>query len=208
MFRLTLRLGLMIVLMMLVIFSASLVEPAFAARQKKEKKVKKKEVIKPAVVEVEKKQTLLKEKQEKLNNTIWQVRFIRIGEEKKKESFEDELEFIDHKFTSKKMLKEGFSATNITFNLKGENIVIWETMQTGPNNDLVFWKGEIESEVMRGVLSLQPQTGEVKDYSFVSISKEIITKEKAQKIEEQSQEGLEEKPTELKKEEKKKKWFW
>lgn len=192
----------LLILMVFVIFSVSLIKPAFAARQKKAKT----KATEPSIVDFEKKQAMLKQAQEKLNNTAWQVRLMRIGEEKK-EGFKDELSFVNNKFASKKFLKEGFSATNFTLNLKGENLIIWETMQTGPNNDLANWRGEIEGEVMRGVLSLHPQKGEVKDYSFVSIGKETITKEKAQEIGQQSQGVPEEKPTELKKKRRKRNGF-
>lgn len=159
----------LLILMAATIFSFSLSKPAFAARQKKAKA----KAIKPSVVELEKRQAMLKAAQEKLNYTAWQVRFMSIGE-KKKESFNDELSFIDNKFASKKMLREGFSATSVTLSLKGENIVVWETMQTDAKGNMAFWKGEIEGERMRGVLSRQPEDKPVADYTFVSVSKEEI----------------------------------
>lgn len=193
-----------LILMAFVIFSVSLLKPAFAARQKKAKK--KAEV--PTVTQTQKKQELLKQAEEKLNNTAWQAQFTRISAATKKETYKDELEFIDKKFASRKLSKEGFSATSFTLNLKGENIIIWETMQTDAKGNLAFWKGEMEGERMRGVLSRQLKDKAAIDYTFVSISKEAITKEEAQKIEKQSQEVLEEKPAEPKIEEKKKRWFW
>jgi len=177
----------------------------FSSAETKTKKKKKETTA--TKIEAAKKEEKLKQAQEKINDTAWQVRLMRIGEGKK-ETYNDELCFVDNKFESKKMLKDGFSETNVTLSLKGENIVVWETMQTDAKGNLAFWKGEIEGEVMRGVLSLQPQKGAVKDYSFVSISKETISKEKVQEIKKQSQEISEEKPTEQKKEEKKKRWFW
>lgn len=164
-----------LIVMVSVIFSVSLIDPAFAARKKKETK----KIKETPVEKIQKKQEALKQAQEKINNTVWQVRFMRIGGEKK-EGFEDELSFVDNKFGSKKFLEDGFSPTSFTLNLKGENIIIWETMQTDAEGNLALWKGEIEGEFMRGVLSLQPQKGQVKDYSFVSMSKETIDKEKGQ----------------------------
>ena len=195
-----------LVLTFLLVFIWSLTECAFAARKKKDtKKIKET----PLVVD-QKKQELLKQAQEKLDNAQWQIELIQITVANKKERIKDTLRFVDNKVKSEKLLSEGFPATSYTLSLKGANIVIWETMQTDAKGNLAFWKGEIEGERMRGVLSRQPKDKAAVDYTFVSISKETIKEEKAaaQKIEKQSEEALEEKPKDSKIEEKKKRWLW
>ncbi len=180
----------------------------YSSAEAKAKK-KKKETAVPKI-EAVKKEERLKQAAEKLNNTQWVIRLIKIPAEIRRSFTEDVLRFAENKIESKLLAKEGFTPTSYSLSLKGENMVIWETMQTDAKGNLAFWKGEMEGERMRGVLSRQPKDKPATDYTFVSISKETIKEEKtaAQKIERQSQEGLEEKPTELKKEEKKKRWVW
>ena len=191
------------------IVAVCLVALQFSAAEARTKKKKGKESITPKI-EAVKKGEMLKQAAEKLNNTQWQIKLVQITTAEKKETLRDTLRFIDNKVESKALLSEGLLATSYTLSLKGENIVIWETMQTDAKGNLAFWKGEIEGERMRGVLSRQPKDKPAADYTFVSISKETIKEEKAaaQKIEKQSEEALAETPKDSKIEEKKKRWFW
>ena len=48
-------------------------------------------------------------------------------------------------------------------------------MQTSEKKGLTFWKGELENDKMRGVLSRHIDEKTIKDYTFYSTAKEMIT---------------------------------
>ena len=114
-----------------------------------------------------------------LDNTTWQIKLTEMSSTAKKKTFKDEVRFINGRVESKKLLPEGFSATNFTVRIKGkeDEIIIWETMQTSQDNGVAFWRGEIVNDTMRGVLSRHISEGNKEDYSFISTGKEGILKE-------------------------------
>jgi len=99
-----------------------------------------------------------------LNNTEWTVKFTSRGERK---SFPDTLSFIDGKFVSAWFHQDGFKPTNYSVT-QSSNKIIWETMQTS-GNTTISWRGEIESNKMRGIASLRSES-KSEDFSFISIS--------------------------------------
>lgn len=130
----------------------------------------------------EKMRKLIQEAKEKLNNTAWQIDLResmstaseKSGKGKKSSSLEkDTLSFRDNKIESSSLISNGFTPTNFTVRLKGKNndIVVWETMQTSADKGVAFWRGEIDNDVMRGVLSWQIDEQTKQDYSFVSAQK-------------------------------------
>jgi hypothetical protein len=131
-----------------------------------------------AVIPQEKKMEVMKETAIKLNNTVWEIQLTQISTAKEKETFKDTLRFADYKFISDRLSPDGFGASNFTLAMPHENVVVWETMQDSGKNGLALWKGQLVEgdEVMRGVLSLHlnDKANTVKDYTFVSVKKEII----------------------------------
>lgn len=154
------------------IVAVCLVALQFSAAEARTKKKKGKESITPKI-ETVKKEEILKQAAEKLNNTQWSIKLIKIPAEIRRSSDEDTLLFTEGKVESKLLTKEGFTPTSYSLNLKGENMVIWETMQTDAKGNMAFWKGEIEGDKMRGVLSRQPKDKPSQDFTFVSLKKEI-----------------------------------
>ena len=193
-----------VILILMVAFGSFSLASVTLARAKKKNAEKKSEIqeikVQNDVQKNAQNNVLIQQAQEKLNNSQWQIKLFQLTPSEKNEVSMDTLKFSDNKVVSAKLLSKGFSATSYALSLKGENIVIWETMQTNLYQDMVLFKGEIEGEMMRGVLSQQPKNKPVTDYSFVSISRESIKEEKAamQKIE--SQKVLEETQTDVKKE--------
>lgn len=195
--------GKIFIVFMATICLLSLYGSAEAKAKKKNKKT-----AEPKIEAVKKEQLLKQAAAEKLGNTRWQIKITQIAAAKKKGSLKDALRFLNNKVKSESLSREGFPATSYTLSLKGENIVIWETMQTDAKGNLAFWRGEIEGEKIQGVLSRHPKDKAATDYSFVSISKETIKEEEAAVQEkETSREALKQKPAESKIKEKKK-WPW
>lgn len=144
--------------------------------------VKKEEPKAPVVKELspkeladkEKMKELREKKRSQLNNTLWNIEVSPIagGEKKTK----DVLRFENNRFSSEKYSKAGFNPTNYTLTLKEEDVTVFETMQTGEKGEIIFWRGEVTSDLqkIRGVLSHQKEPGKSEDFSFVSVSREAI----------------------------------
>jgi REP element-mobilizing transposase RayT len=102
-----------------------------------------------------------------LDNTEWKVKFISVDSDSKVvESFIDTLSFSNGKFVSAKFSQKGFNPTNYSVTQE-KNRIIWETIQSKENKS-ISWRGEIEANKMRGVVSLRSQN-ETQDFSFVSL---------------------------------------
>jgi len=136
----------------------------------------------PTAQDMEKRRNMIKAAKEKLNNTVLEIELSQMTAEPKKETFKDTLRFSDNKIESDKLKAEGFPATNYTVSMSGEDIVVWETMQTSEKKGLAFWKGELENGVMRGVLSRHLDEKTVKDYSFASTKVEAVEAPKEEAI--------------------------
>lgn len=99
----------------------------------------------------------------------WTIYLTIIGAKKAK-SETDVLTFAEGKLTSKNLSSKGYPTSNITVTVQDNGTIIWETMQTKENGDMAFWRGELEGEIMRGVLSLQSVKGGAQDFSFSNVS--------------------------------------
>ena len=172
-----------------------------------------KSVLTPA----QKKRQMVQEAKENINGTVWIIELKETGAGKlkskrktkavdkvKKES--DVLRFENYKVKLDEFKKEGFSATNYTVRIKGQNneVVIWETMQTSTDKGVVFCRGEIRDGRMRGVISWHISDKNKKEYSFVSVDKDKEVVPSSEELIDPNQEVEEPKKEEVKKEEVKK----
>lgn len=173
-----------------------------------------------SVTDAEKRQAMIKSAKEILGGTTWDINLTQMTPDKKKDKFNDILTFSEGRISSEKLSNEDFGATNFTVRIKGEDIIIWETMQTSADKEkgVAFWRGEIRKEgVMRGVLSWHIKENKVKDYSFKSevtleeiltapvvVEEEIVVVEEVTPEVEKTAEGTEEEAAEEAREEVKK----
>jgi len=147
---------------------------------------KKKEEIDPEKAKmqaIEKKREMIEASKKELSRTAWQIEIIPVGGETDKEKkYTDTLRFINDKIESEKLVKEGFAPSNFSVRLKelkakpGKNLIIWETMQISSNKGISYWRGEMEDteSIMRGALSRHFDEKNIKNYTFVSVLKEVI----------------------------------
>lgn len=118
------------------------------------------------------KERLIKQKRAALNNSKWDIEVLPLkGGEKTK----DAAIFKDNKIGIESLLNKGFSYTNYTLTVKDNGVLVWETMQTKTTGEVVFIRGEAASDItkMHGIISF-PKGGSSDDYSFKSVSKQII----------------------------------
>ena len=121
--------------------------------------------------ELLRKRRIIKQKRAALNNSKWNIEVLPLkGGEKTK----DIAIFKDNKIGIESLLNKGFSYTNYTLTIKNNGTLVWETMQT-KGSEVVFMRGEVASDItrMHGIISF-PKGGSSDDYSFKSVSKQII----------------------------------
>lgn len=80
----------------------------------------------------------------------------------------DVLNFSEGKFTSKSLFNKGYPVSNFVILVSGNGTVSWETTQVTESGDMAFWKGQFQSEIMRGVLSMHTLKGQLQDFYFTS----------------------------------------
>lgn len=99
-----------------------------------------------------------------LDGTQWQLKLNGAQEE-----VADVLSFVEGKVYSAYLNAKGFTHSSYSSSMEGKKI-IWETIQTRADGASASWRGEIENDLMAGVLSLREQGAEPRDFSFTSIN--------------------------------------
>ena len=122
---------------------------------------------------LQKEKELLQKKKKALNNTEWDIEIVPIGRKGRKTK--DTLIFKDMKVFSKNLKNKKFSPTNYSLHLNQDGTLVWETMQTNQDGKIVFWRGEVTSDMrfMRGIITF-PDEEKNKDFSFKSTAKRIL----------------------------------
>ncbi len=82
---------------------------------------------------------------------------------------QDALEFKSGRFTSEQMGGMGFQSSNYTLSSQNSTVV-WETMQTNADREVVCWRGEINGSTMRGVVTRQRPGETPVEFSFIGTS--------------------------------------
>ena len=122
-------------------------------------------VERPAPRRLTEMEKLREELRAKLDGTEWTLELRPMeGTGKNKR---DTVSFTGRTVTSDRLAKLGYPTSNYSLNVKEDRTATWETMQTKAGEGVVFWRGELEGETMRGVLSQQPANKPAESYSFV-----------------------------------------
>ena len=102
-----------------------------------------------------------------LEGTEWNLRLTGNSSQGKPNVEFDKISFSNDQVISKKMAAKGFQPTYYTLTTNPDGSVVWETMQTGPSGEKVFWRGEWKEDGMHGVLSQREVGGELKTFQFI-----------------------------------------
>ncbi len=102
-----------------------------------------------------------------LSSKEWAIYLTAMGEKKAKTET-DALIFTEGKVTSKNLSAKGYPTTNYTATVQENGTIVWETMQTAEKGGTAFYRGELEGQAMRGVLSLHSSGGEARNFSFTT----------------------------------------
>jgi len=81
-------------------------------------------------------------------------------------SAEDQIRFEKRKFISPLFEAKGFSNSYYTLTEKEGRPLIWETMQTSEDQGTISWRGDVDADTMRGVVSWETPDGKVVNRTF------------------------------------------
>ena len=111
---------------------------------------------------------LLEEVRAKLDGTTWslELRPFEGSEGGKKKNPQDAVTFHGTTVASERLSKRGYGPSNYSLKVNDDGTATWETMQTKEGTGVAFWRGEVQGETMRGVLSQQPTGGATENFSF------------------------------------------
>ena len=103
-----------------------------------------------------------------LNGSSWELelRPFEAGEKKPK-ILKDTVTFKGATVTSERLGKLGYGSSNFSLNVKEDGTATWETMQSKAGEGTAFWRGEVDKDKMRGVLSQQPTGAAAENFTFV-----------------------------------------
>ena len=88
----------------------------------------------------------------KLSGSRWEIQTTPSAMSKSKAE-QDTLSFESRHFTSDKLSKAGYEASNYSLSSPTDKSVEWETMQTKEKGDLVIWRGGIQGETIQGFMT-------------------------------------------------------
>lgn len=102
-----------------------------------------------------------------LAGTVWTVQVKPMYAAAAPATHTDELRFESGKVISALLGAQGFSPSNYSLSLQANGSVLWETMQTGPNREVICWRGEWDGKNMRGVMTRQLPGQVMTNFAFV-----------------------------------------
>ncbi len=105
-----------------------------------------------------------------LGGTNWQIQMRPMHGADKEPALIDQLSFQEKRVVSEKLSAKGFSGSNYTLTPQEDGTFIWETMQTGPQGEVICWRGECDGRRMRGVMTRQNQGKETENFIFMSVN--------------------------------------
>jgi|GEM_PF-1837060 len=116
--------------------------------------------------EDEKKQ-ILEAATEQLYAAEWTIQVTpMIGKKEDRKSEQDVIKLVNGKLHSDKFAKEGFEDSNVTVTVGDDRMIVVETMQRNKEEAVIFWRGELVADVLKGVISKQAPEQTSLSYSF------------------------------------------
>lgn len=119
----------------------------------------------PATVQKSPKEQKQEEVRAQLNGTSW---LLHLRSEVSGKQRDDALTFAGRTVTSDWLSKAGYNTSNYSLRIEDNGLIVWETMQSKEGEGVAFWRGELQGNVMSGVLSKQPSKGSPESFSFTA----------------------------------------
>jgi REP element-mobilizing transposase RayT len=105
---------------------------------------------------------------EALEGSVWTIQVTPASGGSGGSLREDTLAFIGGKVRSGRMSSRKYPSSNYTITKRGDDTIVWETMQTGKDGGYACWKGEVRDGKMRGVRIWKRPDGSSETVSFES----------------------------------------
>ena len=107
-----------------------------------------------------------------LDGTAWEIRLMPMAAEAAAPAQQDELAFDHRRVSSKMLATQGFSHANYTVARQPQGGLVWETVHTNPQGDMVAWRGESNGVTMRGVVTRRAPGKASEQCTFVGVSRQ------------------------------------
>jgi hypothetical protein len=117
-----------------------------------------------------------------LSGTAWVIQLTPMYGREDGKLLKDRICFQSNRFSSAAMEQEGFPSSNMTVTFSEDGRTVWETMQTHPNGEKIFWRGEMRDGQMRGIFSRHPTDGMPKDFVFRGVLEGLDQKKEEQTL--------------------------
>ena len=99
-----------------------------------------------------------------LDGTQWTLQLTPRNEKAKPKH--DTISFDVNKVASERLSKSGYGNSNYSLTIGGNKVAAWETMQSDEKDGVVFWRGEFDGSMVRGMVTERPAKGRSEDYTF------------------------------------------
>jgi len=106
-----------------------------------------------------------------LESAVWEIRLMPINGPAGGELRQDELSFAGEHLISRTFAAEGFTEARYLVRVEPDGASVWEAAQSHANGDVVTWKGEWRSDVMRGTMTRQAAGGAHVQMGFVGAAR-------------------------------------
>jgi hypothetical protein len=103
----------------------------------------------------------------KLDGTRWAIELQPMYGRKLEQPITDTLSFEYGQFASERLTSQGFPASDVTVGEGEDGTPFWEVTQLNRQEGIIFWRGELEADAVRGLLSRHPLAGRSEEYVFM-----------------------------------------
>ena len=103
-----------------------------------------------------------------LAGTTWEIQMAPMYAGSGTAAVQDRIMFEGNQLSSSRLSAQGFPRSNVTLTPQEDGRLVWETMQTGPEGEIVLWRGECVGQRMRGVMIRQKGGKEAESFNFIS----------------------------------------
>ena len=99
-----------------------------------------------------------------LDGTQWTLQLIPNSVKAKPQ--QDTITFDVNTVASDRLGQSGYGSSNYSLTIGGNKVATWETMQSDEKDGVVFWRGEFDGSMVRGIVTERLAKGRSEDYTF------------------------------------------
>jgi hypothetical protein len=104
-----------------------------------------------------------------LEGSTWEIRILPKNSASSELAEKDVLLFSGNKVSSRVLASAGVDGSNYTVKHQPDGSLVWETMQTGKNGEVICWRGEWRDSMMRGIMTKQARDQAMETFNFMGV---------------------------------------